>query len=195
MKLKLFVSKSKLLILFLTLIFSYSILFLTGCASMFKPKPPEAFKDPVVVLKTNKGKVVIEIYPESAPKTVANFRKLVAQGFYDGLTFHRYVEDFVIQGGDPEGTGAGGPGYTIPDEFDNPNQRPHLKGTVAMAKTEAPDSAGSQFYICLKELPHLDGNYTTFGKVIEGMDTVMKLRKDDVIRNAIFEERSKYVKD
>lgn len=178
-----------------TLTFSYLSIFLIGCASMFEPKPPEAFKDPVVVLKTNKGKIVIELYPESAPKTVENFIKLISEKFYDDLTFHRYVEEFVIQGGDPKGDGSGGPGYTIQDEFDNPKQRPHLKGTVAMAKTQAPDSAGSQFYICLADLPHLDKGYTTFGKVIEGIDAVMRLRQGDVIKTARLEERSKYVKD
>lgn len=191
MKLKLW---NKSLVLVFTIVLSYSIVFLTGCA-MFKPKSPEAFKEPVAVLRTNKGKIVIELYPESAPKTVANFEKLISEGFYDGLTFHRYVEDFVIQGGDPKGDGTGGPGYTIPDEFDNPNQRPHLKGTVAMAKTNAPDSAGSQFYICLDAQPQLDGKYTTFGRVIRGMDVVMSLRKGDVIKKAKLEEKSKYVKD
>lgn len=188
MRRQLLVLTSKLLVLLLTI-------FLIGCASMFQPKPPEAFKDPVAVLKTNKGKIVIELYPESAPKTVENFKKLISEKFYDGLTFHRYVEDFVIQGGDPKGDGTGGPGYTIPDEFNNPKQHPHLKGTVAMARTEEPNSAGSQFYICLDKQPHLDGKYTTFGRVIEGMDVVMRLRKGDIIRKARLEERSKYVKD
>lgn len=181
--------------LLLTLIFSYSAIFLIGCASMFQPKEPKEINNPVAVLKTNKGKIVIELYPESAPKTVANFKKLISEKFYDGLTFHRYVEGFVIQGGDPKGDGTGGPGYTIPDEFDNPKQRPHIKGAVAMARTQAPNSAGSQFYICLDKQPQLDGKYTTFGKVIEGMDAVMRLRKGDVIRTARLEERSKYVKD
>lgn len=179
----------------LTLIFSYSMIFLIGCASMFQTKSPEAFKNPVAVLQTNKGKIVMELYPESAPKTVENFKKLISEKFYDGLTFHRYVKDFVIQGGDPKGDGSGGPGYTIPDEFDNPQQHPHLKGTVAMARPNKPDSAGSQFYICLDKLPQLDGKYTTFGKVIKGMDAVMRLRKGDVIEKARLEERSKYVKD
>jgi len=179
----------------LTVVFVCLTIFSIGCAKWFAPKPPEAFEDPVAVLKTNKGKIVIELYPDSAPKTVANFLKLISEGFYDGLTFHRYVEEFVIQGGDPNGDGTGGPGYTIPDEFDNPKQRPHLKGTVAMAKTQEPDSAGSQFYICLDDQPSLDGKYTTFGQVIEGMDTVMRLRKNDIIRSARLEEKSKYVKD
>ena len=178
----------------LTLIFSYLTIFLVGCASMLQ-RQPKKIKNPVAVLTTNKGKIVIELYPESAPKTVANFKKLINEKFYDGLTFHRYVKGFVIQGGDPKGNGTGGPGYTIPDEFNNPKQHPHLKGTVAMARTNAPNSAGSQFYICLNDLPQLKGKYTTFGQVIKGMDVVMSLRKGDVIKKARLEEKSKYVKN
>ena len=144
---------------------------------------------PVVVLETDKGTVEMELYPDVAPKTVANFIKLAEMGFYDGLIFHRYVENFVIQGGDPEGSGSGGPGWTIPGEFQNPKLRAkmprHRKGVVAMARANAPDSAGSQFYICLDEKPSryfsLNGQYTTFGKVITGMDVVDQLRKGDVM--------------
>ena len=144
---------------------------------------------PVVVLETNKGIIEIELYPDVAPKTVANFVKLVEIEFYDGLTFHRYVENFVIQGGDPEGSGSGGPGWTIPGEFQNPKLRAkmprHRKGVVAMARANKPDSAGSQFYICLDTKPSryfsLNGQYTTFGKVIAGIDVVDQLRKGDVM--------------
>ena len=112
---------------------------------------------PVVVLETDKGTIEMELYPDVAPKTVANFVKLVEMDFYDGLTFHRYVENFVIQGGDPEGSGSGGPGWTIPGEFQNPKLRAkmprHRKGVVAMARANKPDSAGSQFYICLDTNP------------------------------------------
>ena len=144
---------------------------------------------PVVVLETNKGTIEMELYPDVAPKTVANFIKLIDMEFYSGLTFHRYVENFVIQGGDPEGSGSGGPGWTIPGEFQNPKLRTkmprHRKGVVAMARANAPDSAGSQFYICLDAKPSryfsLNGQYTTFGKVIAGMDVVDQLRKGDVM--------------
>ena len=144
---------------------------------------------PVVVLETDKGDIGIELYPDVAPKTVANFIKLIEMKFYDGLTFHRYVENFVIQGGDPEGSGSGGPGWTIPGEFQNPKLRAkmprHRKGVVAMARANAPDSAGSQFYICLNpklsKYFSLNGQYTTFGKVIVGMDVVDQLRKGDVM--------------
>jgi cyclophilin family peptidyl-prolyl cis-trans isomerase len=146
----------------------------------------------VAVLDTTKGQIVIELYPDSAPETVANFKKLIRKKFYDGLTFHRYVEGFVIQGGDPVGDGTGGPGYTIKDEF---NQRKHVAGTVAMAKTDAPNSAGSQFYICLAPSPYLDGNYTVFGQVIQGMDNVFKLRQGDKMTKVTLEDKSKYVKE
>ena len=144
---------------------------------------------PVVILETDKGVVEMELYPDVAPKTVANFIKLVEMEFYDGLTFHRYVENFVIQGGDPEGSGSGNPGWTIPGEFQNSKLRAkmprHRKGVVAMARANDPDSAGSQFYICLAPKPSrylsLNGQYTTFGKVIAGMDVVDQLRKGDIM--------------
>lgn len=147
---------------------------------------------PVVMLETDKGTIEMELYPDVAPKTVANFIKLIEMEFYDGLTFHRYVENFVIQGGDPEGSGSGGPGWTIPGEFQNPKLRSkmprHRKGVVAMARANSPDSAGSQFYICLNAKPSkyfsLNGQYTTFGKVIGGMDVVDQLRKGDVMNTA-----------
>ena len=144
----------------------------------------------VVVLETTQGKIVIELYPDFAPGTVANFKKLIRKKFYDGVIFHRYIEDFIIQGGDPSGDGTGGPGYTIQDEF---NERKHVTGTVAMAKTAAPNSAGSQFYICLAPAPHLNGGYTVFGQVIQGMDNVFKLRKGDKMTKVTLEDASKYV--
>jgi peptidylprolyl isomerase/peptidyl-prolyl cis-trans isomerase B (cyclophilin B) len=140
----------------------------------------------VAVLKTNKGVIVFKFFPEDAPNTVENFKTLVQDGFYDGLTFHRVVPDFVIQGGDPEGTGEGGPGYTIKDEF---NARPHLEGTVAMARSPAPNSAGSQFYICLDALPQLDGKYTVFGQVIEGLEVVHKIKVGDKMDSISIEEQ------
>ena len=143
--------------------------------------------NPVVTIETEKGKIVIELYPDAAPVTVDNFLTLIDQGFYDGLTFHRYDPGFVIQGGDPKGNGSGGPGWTIPDEFQDPDLRAkmptHERGTVAMARTPMPNSAGSQFYICLHPNPdryrHLEGQYTAFGRVIKGLDVVDAIRAGD----------------
>ncbi len=137
-------------------------------------------------LDTDRGPIVIELYPESAPKTVANFEKLSREGFYNGLTFHRVVPGFVVQGGDPKGNGTGGPGYTLPAEISATEK--HLRGSVAMARLGDevnPDrrSSGSQFYICLEPQPFLDGQYTVFGGVIKGMDVVDKIRVGDHIRH------------
>ncbi len=122
------------------------------------------------------GKIVAELYPEKAPNTVNNFLSLAKSGFYDGLTFHRVIEGFMIQGGDPAGTGAGGPGYCIRGEFAmngfRQNDVKHLRGVLSMARTMMPDSAGSQFFIMHKNAAHLDGQYAAFGKVVEGMDVV-----------------------
>jgi peptidyl-prolyl cis-trans isomerase B (cyclophilin B) len=132
------------------------------------------------IIDTERGTIVLELYPEAAPKTVANFETLVNKGFYNGLTWHRVVPDFVIQGGDPDGTGAGGPGYTVPAEI----KEKHLRGSVATARTgddvnPQRASSGSQFYICLEPQPGLDGQYTVFGGVIKGMDAVDKIQKGD----------------
>jgi cyclophilin family peptidyl-prolyl cis-trans isomerase len=123
----------------------------------------------IAAVETNKGTFSFVLFPEDAPGTVANFVDLAKKGFYNGTIFHRVVASFVIQGGDPTGTGMGGPGYTIKAEF---NKHKHVAGTVAMARAADPDSAGSQFYVCLAPAPHLDGGYTVFGQVIEGMDVV-----------------------
>jgi len=140
---------------------------------------------PRAVIEMNDGRIIIEFYGKDAPGTVENFMKLAKKGFYDGLTFHRVVPGFVVQGGDPKGNGSGGPGYTIKDEF---NSRKHLTGTVAMARTPAPNSAGSQFYICLAPQPGLDGKYTVFGQVVEGMDLVMKIKRGDVMKKVTIVE-------
>ena len=118
----------------------------------------------------------IAFYPQDAPKTVENFVTLAKKGFYNGLKFHRVVPDFVVQGGCPKGDGTGGPGYTIPAEF---NSKKHLRGTVAMARSQHPDSAGSQFYICYGATPHLDRNYTVFGQVTSGMEHVDRIKQGD----------------
>ena len=130
----------------------------------------------MVEITMENGKVIrIELMPEIAPRTAENFEKLVREGFYDGLTFHRVIPGFMIQGGCPEGTGMGGPGYTIPGEFRAngvPNDLRHERGVISMARAQDPNSAGSQFFIMHADAPHLDGQYAAFGKVVEGMDVV-----------------------
>lgn len=171
------------------------LLSVLGCALPFgRDLTPE---EQVAVVTTEKGVFVMEFYPDSAPVAVDNFIKLINQQFYDGLTFHRKVDNRglnIIQGGCPKGNGTGGPGWTIVDEYTNANQRLHVRGTLAMARTNAPNSSGSQFYICLKPQPHLDGNYTTFGGVIQGMDIVDQLSIGDVMTKIRLEAKSKYVK-
>ena len=131
-----------------------------------------------IKIETEHGDILIELYPDSAPNTVANFKALAGKGFYDGLQFHRVIAGFMAQGGDPDGRGTGGPGYKVKAEF---NDRKHVRGTVAMARSASPDSAGSQFYICFGPQPHLDGQYTIFGQVIEGMDVVDQIKQGDVM--------------
>ncbi len=133
-------------------------------------------------IETNRGNIVVELYPAVAPKTVANFEKLSKDGFYNGLTFHRVEPGFVVQGGDPQGNGTGGPGYEIPAEI-SPTEK-HLRGTIAMARTgdqvnPERKSSGSQFYICLAPAPFLDGQYTLFGAVVEGMNVVDQIKVGD----------------
>lgn len=126
----------------------------------------------------NGDTIKAELYPDIAPITVENFVKLVKEGFYDGLTFHRIISGFMIQGGCPNGNGTGGPGHTIKGEFSMNgvnNDLKHTPGVLSMARSMAPDSAGSQFFIMHKTSPHLDGQYAAFGQVIEGMDVVNKL--------------------
>lgn len=135
--------------------------------------------NPIVTIKMADGGVMkLELYPDIAPKTVENFVKLVQEKFYDGLIFHRVIKGFMIQGGDPEGTGMGGPGYSIPGEFSSngfENNLKHTEGVISMARSMDPDSAGSQFFIMHKTSPHLDGSYAAFGKILEGMDVVNKI--------------------
>jgi peptidyl-prolyl cis-trans isomerase B (cyclophilin B) len=127
-------------------------------------------------ITTKYGDIIFALYPDDAPVTVSAFIKLARAGFYDGLTFHRVEPGFVVQGGCPEGTGRGGPGYNLREEF---NSRKHLQGTVAMARAQSPNSAGSQFYICLEPAPSLDRKYTVFGQVTEGFDKVQKIKVGD----------------
>ncbi len=139
---------------------------------------------PIVTIETEYGTIKAELYPEKAPNTVNNFISLVKKGFYDGLTFHRVIPGFMIQGGDPDGIGTGGPGYSIKGEFTAnrfPNDLRHTRGVLSMARAMNPDSAGSQFFIMVEDAPHLDGQYAAFGKVIEGMeaaDRIVRARRD-----------------
>jgi peptidyl-prolyl cis-trans isomerase B (cyclophilin B) len=129
----------------------------------------------VVIEMENGKKIKLELYPEHAPLTVENFEKLVGEGFYDGLIFHRVIEGFMIQGGCPDGTGMGGPGYHIKGEFASngiKNDLKHTRGVISMARSMMKDSAGSQFFIMHQDAPHLDGDYAAFGRVVEGMDVV-----------------------
>lgn len=127
------------------------------------------------IITTAQGKIAIELFDQDAPNTVANFEKLAKEGFYNGLTFHRVIPNFVIQGGCPKGTGSGGPGYTIPCEI---NPRKHGTGTLSMAHA-GKDTGGSQFFITHSPQPHLDGVHTVFGQVIEGQDVVNAIKQND----------------
>lgn len=136
----------------------------------------EVTENPIVTITMeNDEKIVIELEPKTAPNTVANFISLVEDGFYDGLIFHRVIPGFMIQGGDPDGTGMGGPDYAIKGEFTSngfENTLTHERGVISMARSQDPDSAGSQFFIMTEQATHLDGDYAAFGKVTEGMETV-----------------------
>lgn len=136
-------------------------------------------KNPIATIEMEDGSTIkIELYPNIAPNTVKNFISLANSNFYDGLIFHRVIPDFMIQGGDPEGTGMGGPGYAIKGEFSSngiENNLKHERGVISMARSQDKDSAGSQFFIMHKDSPHLDGEYAAFGKVIEGIEVVDKI--------------------
>ena len=146
----------------------------------------------VAVIKTSEGEMVMQFWADAAPNTIENFKKLARQGFYDGTTFHRIVKGFMIQGGDPNSKdpakensyGQGGPGYNIKAEF---NDHSHERGVISMARGPDPDSAGSQFFICLAPVPRLDHQYTTFGKLIKGEDVLEKIGDTPVTRNSMGE--------
>ncbi|RME07511.1 MAG: peptidylprolyl isomerase [Anaerolineae bacterium] len=153
-------------------------------------QPPAMEIDPSkmyrATIETERGDIVLELYPQYAPKTVNNFVFLARQGFYDGVTFHRVIENFVIQGGDPTGTGRGGPGYRFEDETAG-NPLKHESGVISMANA-GPNTNGSQFFITHSPQPHLDGRHTVFGKVIEGMDVVYAIRQGDVMKRVTVSE-------
>jgi peptidyl-prolyl cis-trans isomerase B (cyclophilin B) len=151
----------------------------------FSKEEIEAMKETRAVIQTPLGDMVVEFFPEAAPNHVNNFTVLARKGFYDGTTFHRVIPGFMIQGGDPNSKkadrslhGTGGPGYRLKAEF---NDKSHKRGTLSMARSRHPDSAGSQFFICVADALHLDGQYTVFGRVVEGMDVADKIvsRKTD----------------
>lgn len=150
-------------------------------------------KKPVVTIEMENGNIIkVELYPEVAPETVNNFVSLVQKGFYDGIIFHRVIPGFMIQGGDPQGNGMGGCGYSIKGEFSAngfPNDLKHDKGVISMARTANPNSAGSQFFLMHANSPHLDGQYASFGRVIEGIEEV------DRIANVKKDYRDKPVED
>ena len=148
-----------------------------GCA-LSAGKGAAAEPLPQVTLKTTKGDVVIELYEDEAPNAVANFISLVEKKFYDGVPFHRVIEGFMAQTGDPTGTGTGGPGYAIRCECTAPNARKHQRGSLSMAHA-GPDTGGSQFFLTFVATRHLDGRHTVFGQVIEGMENVDKLKRRD----------------
>lgn len=160
---------TKILSLLLALIFVFSF---TGCTASKTEQTGERVK----FTMENGGEFIIELYPQYAPETCENFLSLVSEGFYDGLTFHRVIDDFMAQGGDPEGTGLGGSGKEIKGEFINngfkQNTLSHTRGVVSMARSNDYNSASSQFFICYVDATYLDGDYAAFGKVVEGMDVV-----------------------
>jgi len=158
-----------------------------------KPKTtPTNSANEVAVIKTSEGAMVVQFWTDAAPNTVENFKKLARQGFYDGTTFHRIVKGFMIQGGDPNSKdpakensyGQGGPGYNIKAEF---NDHSHDRGVISMARSQDPDSAGSQFFICLAPVHRLDHQYTTFGKLIKGQDVLEKIGDIEVTGNSMGE--------
>ena len=159
----------------------------------------DAKKTYLATIDTSEGKMVAKLYPDKAPQTVNSFVFLAKEKFFDGLTFHRVIKGFMLQGGDPEGTGRGGPGYHLKAEF---NDTKHEKGILSMARTPDPDSAGSQFFVMHGTAPHLDGQYTVFGKITEGLDVIDKIAnvqtdgrdkpvKDVVIKSVTVEEKAK----
>ena len=146
---------------------------------LFREREAKANDLPRVLLKTSKGDIELELFEDQAPNTVANFISLVRSGFYKNVAFHRVLKGFMAQGGDPKGDGTSGPGYTIPDECQRPDHREHFRGTLSMAKTQLPDSGGSQFFLCFVPTPQLDGKHTVFGRVVSGLDVLAKIQRRD----------------
>jgi peptidyl-prolyl cis-trans isomerase B (cyclophilin B) len=176
-----------------SLILIAAVLPLAACAGGApKPKsyssPPPMTIDPnkhyTAIIETEKGNLVLELFASDVPVTVNNFVFLAREGFYDNTTFHRVIADFMAQGGDPTGTGSGGPGYKFDDEF---TSHSHLTGALSMANA-GPDTNGSQFFICYSPQHHLDGHHSVFGQLTEGMDVLLKIKNGDVIKRIVIEE-------
>src|SRR2546428_12749614 len=177
-------------------LFCYLIALVLGATAVAEEKKGEKNSmnpsNEVAVIKTSEGDMVVQFWTDAAPKTIENFKKLARQGFYNGTIFHRIVKGFMIQGGDPNSKdpakensyGAGGPGYKIKAEF---NDHPHERGVISMARETDPDSAGSQFFICLAPVRRLDGKYTTLGKLIKGDNVLEKIGNTPVTRNSMGE--------
>ena len=167
-------------------------LLIVGCRENKNEKTAVSSPNEVAVIKTTEGDMVAQFWTDAAPNTIENFKKLARQGFYNGTVFHRIVKGFMIQGGDPnskdpgkeDSYGEGGPGYKIKAEF---NDNPHERGVISMAREPDPDSAGSQFFICLAPVPRLDHQYTTFGKLIKGEDVLAKIGDTPVTRSSMGE--------
>jgi peptidyl-prolyl cis-trans isomerase B (cyclophilin B) len=176
--------RSRLIVVIIGVISLFTVVGAVGPAGAQQPTPPsqgaKKVKQSAVITMEKGGEIKFDFFPEDAPKTVENFVTLAQKGFYDGLTFHRVEPGFVVQGGDPQGNGMGGPGYKIKAEF---NKQKHVRGAVAMARSNDPDSAGSQFYIVLAPANFLDGKYTVFGMVTSGMDVVDKVRVGDKMKS------------
>jgi cyclophilin family peptidyl-prolyl cis-trans isomerase len=152
-------------------------------AKQYSALPPMTLdpnKQYTATIQTNQGSIAVELFPKEAPQTVNSFVFLAREGFYDGLIFHRVIKGFMIQGGDPTGTGMGGPGYRVPAEF---NAHKHARGVLSMARSSDPNSAGSQFFIVHQDAAHLDGQYTAFGQVVSGIETVDKIASVPTGRN------------
>src|SRR6476659_9234456 len=164
-------------------------LLMSSVAFAADERKPVSTANEVAVIKTSQGEMVVQFWTDAAPETIANFKKLARSGFYNGTIFHRIVKGFMIQGGDPNSKdpakenryGEGGPGYKIKDEF---NDHSHDRAVIAMARSSDPDSAGSQFFICLAPVPRLDHQYTTFGKLIKGADVLEKIGNTPVERSS-----------
>ncbi|MFC1585368.1 peptidylprolyl isomerase [Fibrobacterota bacterium] len=175
------------LVFILLLIFEISLYSQSTASGKKFNKNYDNTKQIFAVIETHEGPMELELFFKEAPNTVANFTDLAKSGFYDGLIFHRVIQGFMVQGGDPKGDGTGGPGYTIDDER---NDLKHGAGTLSMANS-GPNTGGSQFFITHMPQPHLDGKHTIFGKVVKGFDAVTRIEKGDVIKNIKIKEIKK----
>ncbi|HVI50241.1 MAG TPA: peptidylprolyl isomerase [Candidatus Sulfotelmatobacter sp.] len=160
----------------------FVVLSLICCGSVAFAAAPVADPENTLIMQLKSGRVVIAMRPDLAPKHVARIKELARKGFYDGTPFHRVIDGFMAQGGDPTGTGRGGSGFKLPAEFSHEH---HVRGTVSMARAQDPNSADSQFFICFAPTPSLDGNYTIWGQVVSGMEFVDKIKKGDAASNGM----------